>query len=43
MGAIIHVLMQVATQVQSGRKNIVSGEHTNSTDELHYELLKSLV
>ena len=44
MGAVIHVLMWVATQVRSGWADIVLGERPDkSADEVHYELLKGLV
>ncbi len=43
MDTMVHVLMQVATQVQSGWTEIVLGEHPDGAEELDYELLKGLV
>ena len=43
MSTMIHLLVQVATRVQSGWADIIPGEHPDSADELHYEVLKGLV
>ena len=43
MSTMIPFLVRVATRVQSGWADIASGEHPDSADQLHNELLKGLV